>query len=211
VAETFVDSWPSVARLAPVICEYAPRGSESRVVDYAITSAPPAIGSFPTASGCKEFKEGGRPAMIAMTPELRTEIETILGIAENHTRHALAFRGLNDGLCTKDLANRWTRSESYASMVVRSLRLMLDGEIPERPSIALTNSFGYRELLDHRNSPALREYVFACLRVLRTRNPRVRLEPMGIEVYAERAMTPGLRRPASYCPMCFLMRPCDCE
>ena len=96
-------------------------------------------------------------------------------------------------------------------MVVRSLRLMLDGEIPERPSIALTNSFGYRELLDHRNSPALREYVFACLRVLRTRNPRVRLEPMGIEVYAERAMTPGLRRPASYCPMCFLMRPCDCE
>ena len=96
-------------------------------------------------------------------------------------------------------------------MVVRSLRLMLDGEIPDRPSIALTNSFGYRELLDYRPTSALREYIFACLRVLQERNPRVRLEPMGTAVYAERAMTPGLRRPASYCTTCFLMLPCDCE
>jgi len=149
--------------------------------------------------------------MSALTPELRTEIEKILCIAENDTRHAMAFRGLSDGQSTKELAREWGKSRSYVSMVVRSLRLMLDGEIPDRPSIALTNSFGYRELLDHRPTSELREYVFACLRVLQERSPRVRLEPMGTGAYAERAMVPGLRRPASYCEMCFLMLPCDCE
>jgi hypothetical protein len=149
--------------------------------------------------------------MNALTPEMRMEIEKIFGINENDTRHAMAFRGLTNGLGTRDLAEEWNKSQSYASMLVRSTRLILDGEIPQRPSIALTNSFGYRELLDHRPSPALREYIFACLRTLQTRNPRVRLEPMGTATYAERAMTPGLRRPASYCEMCFLMLPCDCE
>jgi hypothetical protein len=149
--------------------------------------------------------------MSPLTPELRREIEKILCIAENDTRHAMAFRGLNDGQGTKDLAREWGKSTSYVSMVVRSLRLMLDGEIPDRPSIALTNSFGYRELLDYRPTSALREHVFACLRMLQERSPRVRLEPMGTAAYAERAMTPGLRRPASYCEMCFLMLPCDCE
>lgn len=149
--------------------------------------------------------------MCTLTPELQTAIERILRIADNDTRHAMAFRGLNDGLGVKDLARDWGKSASYASMVVRSVRLILDGEIPDRPSIALTNSFGYRELLDYRPPPELRAYVFACLRLLQERNPRVRVEAMGTAVYAERALTPGLRRPASYCQMCFLMLPCDCE
>ena len=134
--------------------------------------------------------------MCPLTPELRSEIEKILCIAENDTRHAMALRGLNAGLGVKDLAREWKKSESYASMMVRCVRLMLDGEIPERPSIALTNSFGYRELLDHRISTELRRYAFACLRRLREHNPRVRVEAMGTAVFAERAMTPGLRAPA---------------
>ncbi len=149
--------------------------------------------------------------MCTLTPELRSEIEKILCVAENDTRHAMAFRGLNEGLGVKDLAREWKKSESYASMLVRSVRLMLDGVIPDRPSIALTNSFGYRELLDYRPSAHLREYALACLRRLQEHNPRVRLEAMGTAVYAERALTPGLRRPASYCATCFLMLPCDCD
>lgn len=149
--------------------------------------------------------------MSALTPELRSEMEKILWVAENDTRHAMAFRGLTEGLRIKDLARKWGKSESYASMVVRSVRLMLAGELPDRPSIALTNSFGYRSLLDYQPSSALRDYVLSCLRVLQERNPRVRLEAMGAAAYAERAMTPGLRRPASYCELCFLMLPCDCQ
>lgn len=149
--------------------------------------------------------------MGTLTPPLRAEMERILRAPENDTRHAMAFRGLNAGHSANDLARQWGKSASYASMVLRSVRLMLDGDIPDRPSIALTNSFGYRELLDFQPSAALRDHVFACLQALRACNPRVRLEPMGIAVYAERAMTPGLRRPPSYCGMCFLMLPCDCE
>ena len=149
--------------------------------------------------------------MNTLTPELRMEIEKILSNVENNNRHAMAFRGLNEGLRTKELARQWDKSQSYASMVVRSLRLLLAGEVPDRPSIALTNSFGYRELLDYQPSAALRAYVRDRLRLLQERNPRVRLEPMGHSVHAERAMIPGLRAAASFCPMCFLMQPCDCE
>ena len=139
------------------------------------------------------------------------EIEKILSNAGNDNRHAMAFRGLTEGLGTRELARQWGRSQSYVSMVMRSVRLMLAGELPDRPSIALTNSFGYRELLDYRPSAALREYVLDRLRLLHQRNPRVRVEAMGHSVYAERAMIPGLRAAASYCPLCYLMQPCDCE
>lgn len=149
--------------------------------------------------------------MNTLTPELRMEIEKILHTAENKNRHAMAFRGLSQGQSTRDLARAWDKSQSYASMVVRSLRLMLDGELPDRPSIALTNSFGYRELLDYRPSPELRSYIYECLRMLRERNPRVRLEPMGTAPYSDKVLTPDLRRPASYCADCYLMVPCDCE
>ena len=97
------------------------------------------------------------------------------------------------------------------SMVVRSLRLMLDGELPDRPSIALTNSFGYRELLDYKPSAALRDHVIRCLGVLRERNPKVRLEPMGNVTFYDGATTRPLARPVFYCGNCFLMLPCDCE
>lgn len=149
--------------------------------------------------------------MGALNDELRMEMEKILHTAENDNRHAMAFRGLSHGLGTKQLAAQWGKSQSYVSMVMRSLRLMLDGEIPDRPSIALTNSFGYRELLDYRPSAALRDYVMGCLQQLRERNPRVRLEPMGNSPHSDRTLTPDLRRPASFCPDCFLMMPCDCE
>ena len=149
--------------------------------------------------------------MSTLTPELRMEIEKILSSAENDNRHAMAFRGLSEGLGTKELAQQWSTSRSYASILLRSLRLLLDGEVPDRPSIALTNSFGYRELLDYRPSAALREYVLDRLRLLRERNPRIRIEPMGNSVYAERAMVPGRRTAAVYCPTCFLMLPCYCE
>jgi len=149
--------------------------------------------------------------MTTLTPELRMEIEKILSSAGNDNRHAMAFRGLNEGLRTKELARQWDKSPSYVSMVVRSLRLLLADEVPDRPSIALTNSFGYRELLDFQPSADLREYVLDRLRLLQDRNPRVRVEPMGHSVYADRAMLPGLRKAASFCTMCFLMLPCDCE
>ena len=121
--------------------------------------------------------------MCTLTPEVRSEIEKILCVAENDTRHAMAFRALNDGLGVKDLARQWQKSQSYASMMVRSVRLMLNGEIPDRPSIALTNSFGYRELLDFRPSAPLRRYAVDCLRRLKEHNPRVRVEAMGTAVY----------------------------
>ena len=144
-------------------------------------------------------------------PELRNEIEEILHTAKNDNRHAMVFHGLRRGLGTKEMAAEWKKSQSYVSMVVRSLRLMLDGELPERPSIVLTNSFGYRELLDYKPSAALRDHVSSCLRVLRERNPRVRLEPMGNVTFYDGMTTRSTARPVFYCGSCFLMLPCDCE
>lgn len=160
---------------------------------------------------CMTKREGTSAAMRRLTDDVRTEMDKILHTAENDNRHAMAFRGLNQGLSTKQMAQQWNKSQSYVSMVVRSLRLMLDGEIPDAPSIALTNSFGYRELLDYRPSAELRTYVYACLTALRERNPRVRLEPMGNSPHADRTLTPDLRRPASYCGRCYLMQPCECD
>ena len=149
--------------------------------------------------------------MSTLTPELRNEIEEILHTAKNDNRHAMAFHGLRQGLGTREIAAVWGKSQSYVSMIVRSLSLMLDGELPDRPSIALTNSFGYRELLDYKPSVALRDHVIGCLRVLREHNPKVRLDPMGSVAFYDGATTRTLARPVSYCDGCFLMRPCDCE
>ena len=149
--------------------------------------------------------------MSPLTPELRNEIEEILHTAKNDNRHAMAFHSLRQGLGTKEIAAEWNKSQSYASMMVRSLRLMLHGELPDRPSIVLTNSFGYRELLDYKPSVALRDHVIGCLRVLRERNPKVRLEPMGHVAFYDGTTTRTLARPVSYCDGCFLMLPCDCE
>lgn len=149
--------------------------------------------------------------MMTLNPALRAEIEEILHAARDQNRHAMAFSGLRRGLGAKEIAAEWDKSPSYVSMVLRSLRLMLDGELPERPSIALTNSFGYRELLDYKPSAALREHAAACLRVLRQRNPKVRLEPMGTAGFYDGTTTRSLFRPATYCGGCNLMLPCDCE
>ena len=156
-------------------------------------------------------EEEQRLSMSALTAELRTEIERILLAAKDDNRHAMAFGGLNRGLGTKEMGADWNKSQSYVSMVLRSLRLMLDGELPDRPSIVLTNSFGYRELLDYNPSAALREHVTACLRLLRERNPRVRLEPMGKVTFYDGATTRPQHRPVTYCKGCFLMQPCECE
>jgi hypothetical protein len=149
--------------------------------------------------------------MSTLTPELRAEIEQILLAAKDDNRHAMAFNGLQRGLVTRELAAEWNKSQSYVSMIVRSLQLMLGGELPDRPSIALTNSFGYRGLLDYKPSAALRDHTTQCLRVLFERNPRVRLEPMGNVAFYDGATTRAPRRQPTFCGNCYLTLPCDCE
>ena len=115
-----------------------------------------------------------------MTPpvDLKAEIETILRTADDDNRHAMAFRGMCEGFDAEQIAKEWDRSASYATQVMRSVRCLLNGRLPQGASIVLTNSYAYRESLDCCPSDALRTHVMTRLRELRERNREVKLEPM---------------------------------
>jgi hypothetical protein len=150
--------------------------------------------------------------MSELTPELRDEIVRILRSSD--IRHAIVFRDLEEGLSAEQMAARQRTSPANARKLMSSVRYLLDGTLPTSSSMALTNSYVYRELLNFSPSPDLRTYVDTRLRALATRNPSVKVdEPLGpVTLYD--SSTLGRRSPSKpddLCPTCRLARPCFCE
>jgi hypothetical protein len=100
---------------------------------------------------------------------------------------------------------------AHARSIMRSVRYLLDGELPTGSDMAYTNSFAYRELWELGASPELLTYIKSCLQELATRNSDVKIEPMGPVSFPGEAPRRKSDKPASYCPNCFLSRPCDCD
>jgi len=145
-----------------------------------------------------------------LTPELRGEIERLLGAST--IRHGQAFRGMEARLTPEKMAADWGgKTVPYVKTVMRSVHYMLDGELPGGKAMAYENSFGYRELWELGPSPELLTYVRSCLTQLKTINPAVKLEPMGQVSFPDGPVRRKSERSVSYCSSCFLPRPRDCD
>lgn len=147
--------------------------------------------------------------MSDLTPELLTEIKQLLGHSE--IRHGMAFRAMEQGLTAEHVAAKWDRSTGHARNIMRSVRYLLDGELPTGPDMAYINSFAYRELWELGASPPLLSYIKTCLQQLASRNHDVKIAPMGPVSFPSKVSRRRTEKPVSSCPNCFLVRPCDCD
>lgn len=100
------------------------------------------------------------------------EIKVLL--SKSNIRHGVAFRAMEQGLTAEQLAAQWNRSVGHARSIMRSVKYLLEGELPGASAMAYTNSFAYREIWEVGASPELMTYVKGCLRELAARNPEVR-------------------------------------
>lgn len=146
----------------------------------------------------------------ALAPELLGEIRQLL--SSSTIRHGQAFRGIEQGVTAEEMAQEWGTTPQYVKNIMRSVRYLLDGEIPRGSAMTYENSFGYRELWQLGASPALLDHVVRSLHALQKLNPQVMIKPMGVVVFPDRS---GRRKPAGkpkpLCPNCFLETPCYCE
>jgi hypothetical protein len=144
-----------------------------------------------------------------LTADLLEEIKMLLGRSD--IRHGMAFKGMEQGLTAEQIATQWQRSPGHVRSIMRSVRYLLDGELPTGKDMAYTNSFAYRELWERGASPQLLEYLKACLRELAALHPDVKIEPMGDVSFPGEKPRRTSRRAESFCPNCFLALPCDCD
>lgn len=148
--------------------------------------------------------------MNELTPELLAEIKQLL--RRSSIRHGQAFRGMEQGATAQDLAAAWGgKSLSYVKTVLRSLRYLLDGELPTAAAMAYENSFVYRELWEQGASSDLLDYAKNCLYELQQRNPDVKIEPMGKVSFPAGPVRQKFGKPVTFCDRCFLENPCDCD
>jgi hypothetical protein len=148
--------------------------------------------------------------MNELTPELLEEIKTLL--RRSSIRHGQAFRGIENGSTAAEMAQEWGgKTPSYVQNVMRSVRYILEGRLPNGAAMAYENSFGYRELWEQGASPALLDYVKHCLYSLQERNPDVKIQPMGKVVFPGGEVRRKFGKPLSFCGSCFLEMPCDCD
>ncbi len=148
--------------------------------------------------------------MTELTPEILEEIKRLL--RRSSIRHGQAFRGMENGATAQQLAAEWGgKSITYVKTVMRSVRYLLDGELPTAAAMAYENSFGYRELWEQGASPQLLDYVKNCLYQLQQRNPDVKIEPMGKVRFPAGPVRRKSGKPVTFCDLCFLENPCDCD
>lgn len=148
--------------------------------------------------------------MTELTPEILEEIKRLL--RRSSIRHGQALRGMENGATAQQLAAEWGgKSITYVKTVMRSVRYILDGELPTAAAMAYENSFGYRELWEQGASPQLLDYVKNCLYQLQQRNPDVKIEPMGKVRFPAGPVRRKSGKPVTFCDVCFLENPCDCD
>ncbi len=114
----------------------------------------------------------------ALTVELRAEIEEVLRRSGDGLSHGATFQLRERGLGEAQIALERGVSANTTRGFLRSLDALLTGTLPTTKSLALTNSYVYRELLNHPRSDNLDSYVRAQLAKLRSINPGVRFDPL---------------------------------
>lgn len=147
--------------------------------------------------------------MGTLSANLRGEVESLLFLST--IRHGQAFRGMQSGQTAEQMAAEWCRTPSYVKTVMRSVRHILDGELPTGSAMAYENSFGYRELWELGCSPELLAHVKSCLARLKAINPAVKIEPMGPVSFPREISRRRPAKPHAVCPDCRLATPCDCD
>ena len=149
--------------------------------------------------------------MSALTPKLRAEIEHHL--RARSIRHGIVFRDMERDLNAEQMACSQRTSVSNVRNLIRSVQHLLDGTLPTTKSLALTNSYVYREFLDRSPSPALRSYVTSCLRQLAAINPEIRVdEPLrpGTLHEGRDSGARGRRYPEDCMPTCHMVHAGEC-
>ncbi len=154
------------------------RGGGDRERDRLLVS-----GDAPASSGGQTKDRVPTPANPpsadgALDPELRAEIEDILRRSSDGLSHGATFRLREQGLSDEEIADERKVSVSATRVFLRSLDALLTGTLPTTKSLALTNSYVYRELLNHPLSIELDSYANAQLRKLKVINPEVSLAPL---------------------------------
>lgn len=138
-----------------------------------------------------------------LTPELRAEVEAILRRSGDGLSHGAIFRLSEEGLTDTQIATARNVSVSAARVFLRSLEALLTGVLPSTKSLALTNSYVYRELLNHPRSDNLDSYAKGQLRRLQVINPSVRSAPLLTRSRQYRVGTPKeARLMEDICPEC---------
>jgi hypothetical protein len=128
----------------------------------------------------------------ALSAELRAEIEDVLRRSGDGLSHGATFQLGEQGLSESEIAAERGVSIGTTRGFLRSLDALLAGTIPTTKSLALTNSYVYRELLNHSRSDDLDSYVRAQLVKLRAMNPDVRFDPLQTRTHQYRV---GERKP----------------
>lgn len=111
------------------------------------------------------------------------EIEEIL-VGHSSTRFAKVLVGMKRGLTDAEMAQEALtagepiRADSIGA-VRRIVRLTLSDELVTAPSEAEEQANLFRELLNHRCSPGLRQHITTRLTQLRAVGPNVRMTPLG--------------------------------
>ena len=125
-------------------------------------------------------------------------------------RHGEIFRRESD-ITIDEMATLWGKSPSHIKNFKRSLDLLLTGSLPETASMAMTNSYVYRELKNFPCTPQLARYVNARLHALKAINSEVNVS----DPLQQRALVCTPNRDAvkqgGVCPECRTTRPCFCE
>jgi len=114
----------------------------------------------------------------ALPPELRAEMEQVLRRSGEGLSHGATFQLREQGLSDSEIASRRGVSVATTRRFLQSLHALLSGTLPTTKSLARTNSYVYRELLNHPRSDNLDSHVRAQLAKLKAINPDVSFAPL---------------------------------
>jgi exonuclease III len=148
-----------------------PAIDETRVIDE-----PPSVRSTEGSVTKQPETKDGNQGML--TAEMRAEIENVLRSSGEGLSHGASFQLQEQGLSEAEIADRRGVTVQTTRGFLRSVELLLEGTLPRTKSLALINSWVYRELLNHHRSDSLDSYVKAQLRELKKINPDVSFEPL---------------------------------
>ena len=196
-----VSDWPASDHLgrlsdhAGVIChlgyadhpiEETSGGSASRRHEVKRQHAPPA--ADPSTQRRHATSEGVSAGASALTAELRAEIEEVLRRSGDDLSHGATFQLRERGFSEAQIAVERGVSINTTRGFLRSLDALLAGTLPSTKSLALTNSYVYRELLNHPRSDRLDGYVKAQLAELKSINSDVRFDPLHTRTHQYRVV-----------------------
>jgi len=143
------------------------------------------------------------PATGELMPDMRAEIEDVLRRSGDGLSHGATFRLREQGFDTAEIAARRGVSVGATRVFLQSLDMLLIGTLPKAKSAALTNSYIYRELLNHRRSHALDRYVMAQLCKLKAINAEVSFAPLRTRRHQHRIGKPRQHKQITdSCPEC---------